>query len=128
MSKTCSICLENVHRPANLDLICECKYYVHYTCFNNWWKDKKNCIICHEICNKPNYYKRNRTPIRRKRRKKNLIERIQFRRLGRRIYPPDTRYIHEYLRRLPFDNENEIKTITVIFMAGCIIYILFQLL
>ena len=54
MAKLCSICLETVRRPANLDLNCECKYYVHYKCFNEWWKDNNTCIICLRNNNKGN--------------------------------------------------------------------------
>ena len=112
MTKLCSICLEKVKRPARLDLNCYCKYNVHYTCINKWWEDNHNCIICHENCPKPNKYRRgkkDRTPVR----KRNIVRRIQRRRRPRRIYPPDTRYIHDYLNRLPFDNENELKTLVV---------------
>ena len=110
MPKTCSICLENVNRPAKLDLNCQCKYSVHYKCFNNWWKDNKKCIICHEICYKPNNYKRNRTPIRR-----NIVIKKGRRLLPRRIYPTNNRYIHDYLNKLPFDNENKFKNIIFVF-------------
>ena len=34
--KTCSICLENVSRPAKLNQHCDCKYYVHYKCINTY--------------------------------------------------------------------------------------------
>ena len=54
---TCNICLENVIRPAKLNLTCECKYYVHYKCFNTWHENNKNCIICHKLCYKPDKYK-----------------------------------------------------------------------
>ena len=50
--KQCIICLENCKNPLKLDLNCECKYVVHYKCFNTWWKRKKNCIICKTECNK----------------------------------------------------------------------------
>ena len=83
---TCNICLENVIRPAKLNLTCECKYYVHYKCFNLWHKDNQNCIICHKFCYKPDKYKRNQTPIRSSR----YIKKIK-----RRIYPIQTRYIQD---------------------------------
>ena len=120
MSKTCSICLENVKRPASLDLNCYCKYHVHYTCITKWWKENHSCIICHENFPKPNKYirgKRNRTPVR----KHKIVRRIRRRQLSRRIYPPDTRYIHDYLNRIPFDNENELKTIIFIFITFLLI-------
>ena len=50
--KQCIICLETCKKPLKLDLNCECKYVVHYKCFNTWWKRKKNCIICKTECNK----------------------------------------------------------------------------
>lgn len=116
MSKTCSICLENIHRPAKLNLHCECKYDVHYSCYNKWWKINNNCIICHQNCSKPYKYKdRNKTPPRRR----ELVRRINLR---RRRYPPDTRYIQDYLNRLPYDNENECKTIFVSFICAFIGY------
>ena len=116
MSKTCSICLESITRPAKLNLNCECRYFVHYSCYNKWWKINNNCIICHEICNKPFKYKdRNKTPPRRR----ELIHRINRR---RRTYPPDTRYIQDYTNRLPFDNENECKTIFMSFVCAFIGY------
>lgn len=121
MSKTCSICLENIHRPAKLNLHCECKYYVHYSCYNKWWKINNNCIICHEICSKPYKYRdRNKTPPRRR----ELVRRINGRR--RRIYPPDTRYIQDYTNRLPFDNENECKTIFISVVCAFIGYFIIR--
>ena len=121
MTKICSICLEKVKRPASLDLNCYCKYHVHYTCITKWWKENHNCIICHETFPKPNKYmkaKRNRTPIR----KCKIIRRIQGRRLPRRTYPPDTRYIHDYLNRIPFDNDNELRTIVILIFLTAICY------
>ena len=119
MPKTCNICLENVSRPAKLNLNCECKYYVHYSCYNKWWKTNKTCIICHEICNKPYRYKdRNKTPPR----KRELVRRINRR---RRTYPPDTRYIQDYLNRIPVDNENELKTLCIICIIFLVCYFLY---
>ncbi len=121
MPKTCSICLEPVCRPAKLNLNCDCKYYVHYKCYNKWWKINKNCIICHELSSKPMTYRdRNKTPPRRT----NLIRRINNRRIRR--YPPDTRYIHDYISRIPFDNENELKTIFCAFIIGFIGWIILR--
>ena len=120
MTKLCSICLETVRRPATLDLNCECKYYVHYKCFNEWWKDNNTCIICHEVCCKPNKYKRGITPVR----KRNFLSIQRRRRLPRRTYPPDTRYIHDYLNRIPFDNENELKTIIIAIIICALVLIL----
>ena len=123
MTKICSICLEKVKRPASLDLNCYCKYHVHYTCISKWWKENHSCIICHENFPKPNKYRRgkkDRTPIR----KRKIIRQIQGRRLPRRTYPPDTRYIHDYLNRIPFDNENELKTIIIAIIIFALVFIL----
>jgi len=117
--KTCSICLENVSRPAKLIKSCECKYYVHYKCINTWWKESHNCIICHETCGKPLKYNQT-TPKRRSK----LIRTINRRRAPRRIYPPNTRYIHDYLNRIPFDNENELKTIIIAIIIFALVFIL----
>ena len=32
--KICSICLENVRKEMNLNLNCDCKYAVHFKCYN----------------------------------------------------------------------------------------------
>ena len=50
--KQCIICLDTCKTPLNLQLNCECKYVVHYKCFNTWWKKNQNCIICKERCKK----------------------------------------------------------------------------
>ena len=123
MPKTCSICLESVTRPAKLMLNCECKYYTHYKCYYKWWKDNKTCIICHENCEKPLRYN-NKTPTRRH----TLIRRINNRRRlnNVRTYPPDTRYIHDYISRIPFDNENELKTILCAWIFGFIGYLVIK--
>lgn len=92
---TCNICLENVIRPAQLNLTCECKYYVHYKCFNTWYKNNKNCIICHKFCYEPDKYRRNRTPIRQA--KQHLGNKIEYRQRNRRRYPIQTRYIQDNL-------------------------------
>tara|TARA_B100000900_G_scaffold249720_1_gene212615 strand:- start:3262 stop:3504 length:243 start_codon:yes stop_codon:yes gene_type:complete len=66
------------------------------------------------------YRDRNKTPPRRT----NLIRRINNRRIRR--YPPDTRYIHDYISRIPFDNENELKTIFCAFIIGFIGWIILR--
>jgi hypothetical protein len=68
--KQCIICLENCKKPLKLDLDCECKYVVHYKCFNTWWKRQGNCIICKTECNK--HYIRGK-------KKKNIIRKRQNR-------------------------------------------------
>ena len=42
----CNICLEPVIFCPQLNLECKCKYTVHYSCYNTWWKSNKTCIIC----------------------------------------------------------------------------------
>ena len=42
--------------------------------------------------------------------KKHLLEVQINTQIKRRRYPIDTRYIHDYMSRIPFDNENELKT------------------
>ena len=64
--KVCSICLEQVTRPARLNLICECKYDTHHSCFNTWWEKKNECIICHSFCYKADKYYQT-TPVRKQR-------------------------------------------------------------
>jgi len=32
------ILLENVRKEMNLNLNCDCKYAVHFKCYNKWWK------------------------------------------------------------------------------------------
>lgn len=116
--KTCSICLENVSRPAYLYLNCDCRYNVHYSCFNKWWISNKNCIICHETCDKPARF--NKTPERIRYKKRRPIRRPI------RTYPTDTRYIHDYMARIPFDNENELKTIIIILITGFLFFIFYS--
>ena len=76
--KTCSICLESVRKEMNLNLNCDCKYAVHFKCYNKWWKVNKCCIICHTPSPQPRRYG---TPIRNER--KNLIKKINRRRNNR---------------------------------------------
>lgn len=73
--KTCSICLENVRKEMNLNLNCECRYAVHFKCYNKWWKKNHCCIICHTSSPQPRRYG---TPIHNKR--KTLIRKINRRR------------------------------------------------
>jgi hypothetical protein len=99
---TCLICHEDVYRPCFLNLNCHCDYSCHYKCFNEWYKIKPECIICHT----PTYGK----PLWRKLRKRKI----------RRVRTPPRRglttaEIERRLARLPPDNENEGKTIKFIF-------------
>ena len=124
--KICSICLESVKRPAILKLNCNCKYDVHYSCYMTWWRDNKNCIICHESSNRPKYNKK----YKESRKKWRCIDRKRLKIKNRItspchniIYPDrNTVIYHRHLNRLPFDNENELKTIIVGFVFIFIIY------
>jgi len=53
--RDCSICLEPCKKPAQLNLLCDCKYTVHYRCYKKWWDQEKNCILCRKHANKPVY-------------------------------------------------------------------------
>jgi len=124
---TCSICLETIRRPAHLNLNCDCRYNVHYNCYMSWWRENKNCIICHKNCIKPISWieRRRKKRLRRQTPPRNNIvirETIQPRHLvidpGTSIEP----YIH-YINNLPFDNENEIKSIVIGFILSILLYI-----
>ena len=80
--KTCSICLETTRKSIDLNLNCQCKYAVHFKCYNKWWKSNHCCIICHTPSPKPTR-KIFRTPIR-NRIKRVLVEKINNRRNERR--------------------------------------------
>ncbi len=47
----CCICLEPVIFQPKLNLECNCKYTVHYNCYNTWWENNKSCIICRNNTN-----------------------------------------------------------------------------
>ena len=124
---TCSICLETIRRPAHLNLNCDCRYNVHYNCYMSWWRENKNCIICHKNCIKPISWieRRRKKRLRRQTPPRNNIvirETIQPRHIvidpGTSIEP----YIH-YINNLPFDNENEIKSIVIGFILSILLYI-----
>lgn len=74
--KICSICLESVTKYADLNLNCQCKYYVHYSCYNKWWKINKSCIICHEIAFKPSKPNSSNKTLRHRNKKKYWKEKI----------------------------------------------------
>lgn len=126
-SMICSICLETIRRPAHLNLNCNCRYNVHYNCYMKWWRENKNCIICHKKCTKPISWigrRRKKRLIRQTPPENNIIirETIQPRHL---VIDPRTRiepYIH-YINNLPFDNENEIKSIIIGFILIMLLYI-----
>ena len=50
----CIICYQNVNEKSKLNLICECKYIVHNSCYSEWYKKKQTCIICREYAYPPN--------------------------------------------------------------------------
>ena len=77
--KQCIICLDTCKTQLNLQLNCECKYIVHYKCFNTWWKKNGNCIICKKRCKKQ---KKGQKYIKFKKKGK-LITNIMKRRLSR---------------------------------------------
>ena len=125
--KTCNICLNTVRNPINTRdfLLCDCDFNVHYNCYYRWWRENQTCIICHKKCSKPY--------------KNGLLSAIQ-----RRRYTYNTRYtnigtryieipnhlrrqelIEEYLQRIPFDNENELKTLLLIGITIIILYYIY---
>lgn len=118
--KLCSICLEKIYKPAHLNLNCKCRYDVHYNCYMKWWRENKNCIICHERAKKPISWNKWKQEKKNKKLKvlKNKIkikQTIESRHLV--INPRNSiePYIN-YINNLPYDNENEIKTITIGFI------------
>ena len=142
---TCSICLNTCIKPLDLtySLYCDCKYDVHYKCFYTWWKDNKTCIICHRSCGKPLNKKELMDTINRRKKIKNRRHRTPERisaqlrvraRYGvdtRRIaYPEDRRlqHIEEYLQRLHFDNENELRAILFILLISLTIIFVYKII
>ena len=126
--KTCNICLNTVRNPINTRdfLLCDCDFNVHYKCYYRWWRENQTCIICHKKCNKPY--------------KNGLLSAIQRRNTYNTRYTNiGTRYIQipnhlrqqelieEYIRRIPFDNENELKTLLFIGIIILILYFFFML-
>ena len=110
---TCLICHEDVYRPCFLNLNCHCDYSCHYKCFNEWYKIKPECIICHT----PTYGK----PLWRKLRKRKI----------RRVRTPPRRglttaEIERRLAQLPDDNENERKTLKFIFCIFVLFIIIYN--
>ena len=110
--KTCSICLENVRKEMNLNLNCDCKYAVHFKCYNKWWKINNCCIICHTPSPQPRRYG---TPIHNER--KILIQKINRRRNRRQN-------VIEFPERI---EQNEIIFIIKLYIAIIFKIILFTL-
>lgn len=52
--KECIICYKHVNEKSELNLICECKYIVHNSCYRKWYKKNETCIICREYAYPPN--------------------------------------------------------------------------
>ena len=50
----CIICYKDVNEKSELNLICQCKYIVHNSCYRKWYKNNKTCIICREYAYPPN--------------------------------------------------------------------------
>lgn len=55
----CVICLRNCFRPGVLFLNCECRYAVHYACYNRWHRENKGCLMCRTFSSpaRPNTYR-----------------------------------------------------------------------
>lgn len=49
----CMICLVKCLTPGTLHLLCDCKYKVHYRCYQRWYKVSPTCIICHQFAFPP---------------------------------------------------------------------------
>ena len=126
--KTCNICLNTVRNPINTRdfLLCDCDFNVHYKCYYRWWRENQTCIICHKECNKP--YKNGLLSAIQRRNTYNT----RYTNIGTRyIQIPDhlrqQELIEEYIRRIPFDNENELKTLLFIGIIILILYFFFML-
>ena len=127
--KTCNICLNTVRNPINTRdfLLCDCDFNVHYKCYYRWWRENQTCIICHKKCNKP-YKNGLLSAIQRRRNTYNTI----YTNLGTRYIqlPNNLReqeesmqeLIEEYIQRIPFDNENELKALLFIGIIMLILY------
>ena len=113
---TCLICHEDVRHPCFLNLNCDCVYECHYKCFNNWYKIKNECIICHETTNGKPFWRKLR---RRKKRQRNRTP-------PRRVLT--TEEIEIRLARLPDDNENERKTLKFIFVFMVLFWFIYNYL
>ena len=124
----CNICLESVKRPAQLQLLCDCKYYCHYKCFNEWWKIKRECIICHKRCNKPEKFNfKNKTPTKIRKRYRELDQVVTNIENTMNSY-----YYEEYIENqitpnTPCDNENELVTCLVgVFIVSFLYLIIYM--
>jgi len=110
---TCMICHEDIKRPCFLNLNCECIYECHFKCFNEWYNIKPECIICHSSTGgRPNWRK------------------LRKRKVKRARTPPrntlTTSEIERRLARLPDDNENERKTLKVIFCIMVFVWFIYN--
>lgn len=146
MEKICNICFEPCNFPATNNLNCECKYFVHFKCILKWYNLKGTCMICNEPCFKPtfsfyrelndkqrdsidvynnNYRNNYQHFITNQLMINNQPVQLENYTPAERFYQNYTEFIVNRLDNLPFDNENEAKTI---FFAGiffCIIYVSF---
>ena len=142
MERPCNICFEPCKFPATNNLYCDCKYIVHYKCIIKWYNTKQTCMICNEPCEKPSFsFHRNLSVNDRNNMDiyntnlnnfnlpniENISQNIIMSPISPidRLYQNYTEIIVNRLDNLPFDNENEAKTI---FFAGiffCIMYVSF---
>ena len=136
MDRTCNICFEQCKYPATNNLYCDCKYIVHYKCIIKWYNLKKTCMICNETCEKPTFSFRKYLSIE-DRRNINIYNRNLNNHYNNdivivntpsrmdQLYENYTNYIVNRLDNLPFDNENELKTIVFAGFFYFIIYIIY---
>lgn len=108
---TCLICHDDVKNPCFLNLNCDCIYECHFKCFNEWYKMKNECIICHKITNGKPFWRR-------------------LRRRKRNVTPPrrtlTIEEIERRLARLPDDNENERKTLKFVFFFMVLFWFIYN--
>lgn len=135
MDRTCNICFERCKCPATNNLYCDCKYIVHYKCIIKWYNLKGTCMICNESCEKPTFSFHNNLSIEDINNidtynhnlnhydNTNII--INTRSHIDQLYENYTNYIVNRLDNLPFDNENELKTICFAGLFYCAIYMIY---
>lgn len=110
----CLICHDDVKRPCFLNLNCECIYECHFKCFNEWYKIKNECIICHKITNGKPFWRK----LKKRRKKRRTPPRIRL----------TTAEIERRLELLPYDNENERKTIKIVFFLIVVFWFVYTYL
>lgn len=133
MDRPCNICFEPCKYPATNNLYCDCKYIVHYKCIIKWYNLKQTCMICNESCEKPTFSFCNDVNIEDRNidtfnhnlnnydnTTTNIINNSRNR--FDLLYENYTNYIVNRLDNLPFDNENELKTI---FFSGLFYFVIY---